>query len=445
MRQYIQASFRTTTILVILFASCILLLLQPPASSLARNKYKIWRQASLMGNDCQLAVAVFGGSTTVGAGTTDMNELAWPSIFEKRINALVPCNITVRNFARGARTASYFTICFQRFLSLQKDLPDYQIVLLEFAINGGNVTELVETVYRYLPNAKVVLVKQLSCIWHDGRRETPPIHAYEKPINAYEYSAKQQQQAALIFNLTELDFINYVTGLQGNPCARENQDILFDARETLNASINPGRHHLGNFGSNLLGDFVADEIGRMWMSDPSRFISDSITKSKLYNSDRAPEASGGDQNARPGLTCYFPGLSGPCTRFANSERQACSLQDAFVPNGWTYTNKLTAEMSDFREDKVCWVSNKANSTLQSKYKVSFDRIEIFAEFSPNYKGHLTFLCDSIELGNISLHWERDANLVETALLEIPCYNSTLLVKNSQEEGMLTKFCGVAFS
>jgi hypothetical protein len=109
-----------------------------------------------------LHVAVFGGSTSAGAGKpkTDYENI-WHTVFSSRFEELTGRRVEVSNFARGGTGADFFSTCFERFAGGPKK---FDLVLLDFSINGGNVSALVEQIYAEMgPSTRVVLVTQMSC------------------------------------------------------------------------------------------------------------------------------------------------------------------------------------------------------------------------------------------------------------------------------------------
>jgi hypothetical protein len=366
-----------------------------------------------------LQVAVFGGSTSTGSGTAKPSKMAWPVVFGHELENKINMKVKVDNFAKGARTANYFSTCFNRFLQG----PLYDIILLEFAINGGDVTALVDEISHYSPQSKIVLVKQLSCRSHSGSIDLHPIQG------GYVNTAWAQTKAALQRALVELDFVNYLTGIYGNPCSSENQNILFDEREKLNPTVNPGRHHLGLFGSQLLGQFVAKQVY------------DLMVEHRLDNprnqSIGALKGQNLGQNIEESISCMFAGLLNTCS----PNQKTCAIHDAFTSIGWIFNDTIERNSRNIpREDKVCWITNTTNSTLTLKWNVSFSTISIFIEFSNRYDGQIGIFCNHRMIQAIDLFWGGPFTLVEIKRVFGNCTNETLVIKNLSAH--TAKICGI---
>ena len=370
-------------------------------------------------NKNELVVAVLGGSTSTGYGTRVPSKMAWPVIFGEALQRRINRTVRVHNFALSARTADYFSTCFSRFL---QDGP-FDIFLLEFAINGGNVTNLVDEILVQSPNSKIILVKQLSCRPHNGSIHIPPI------LSLYVNSALMQTTAAWERALVELDFVNYLTSIYGNPCLRKNQDLLFDDREEL-FEYAPGRHHLGDFGSRLLGQFVADRVGQLLTEEKhtSQFFNTSHEISEMIL--KLPHGT---------QSCLFAGLQRRCIPNTNG---TCSIRDGFTSNGWMFDSSLGRTDTIQREDKVCWITDRINATLRLPWKVSFNAITIFAEFSKFSYGQIGIFCGTRLIQHVDLHWPNPWTLIERKVVHGNCTNEILVIQNHKNQA--AKICGIVF-
>lgn len=338
------------------------------------------------------SIAVFGGSTSTGEGASDPAN-SWPEVMRRGVAAATGATVTVHNFARGATGADYFATCFQRYA----DRP-YDVVLLEYAINGGNVTRLVDEIRSQMATT-VFLVKQLSCKSSAGGPAAP--------LSLLRFG-EGQQTAAYLRRLIEFDFAHNLTAAFGSPCSADSMEQLFDA----------GHHHLGDLGHRLLGVYVADQLTTHYFSNPTHF------KGALTGA-QAPE------------TCFFgDAVATEC------DRGRCSIADSFGGAGWEFR----AERSD-REDKVCWQSTVNGAVLESTRPWSFTRLVVFAEKSENKTGRLEVGCGGRTLGAFDTR-RKQFSLVEM-LPEMAgaCEGERLRFKNVHSSGgrTMARVCGVVMS
>jgi hypothetical protein len=339
------------------------------------------------------SIAVFGGSTSTGEGASDSSS-SWPEVLRRAVAEQTGADVSVHNFARGATGADYFATCFQRYV----DRP-YDVVLLEYSINGGNVTRLVDQI-RTQMNTTIFLVKQLSCKSSTGGPAAP--------LSLLRFG-EGQQTAAYLHRLIEFDFSHNLTANFGSPCSADSMEQLFD----------PGHHHLGDLGHGLLGAFVADNLMTHYFANSDHF------KGKLTETE-VPE------------TCFF----GDAVETA-CDRGQCSIATEFSGDGWEFR----AEKVD-REDKVCWQTSENGAVLESTRPWSFQRLAVFAEKSFNKTGRLEVACGDRVLASFSTR--RPAySLVEmlTPEIEKECKGQRLRFKNVHAPGgrFMSRVCGVVMS
>lgn len=356
----------------------------------------------------QINIAVFGGSTTAGAGVVNKTD-AWPLVFESILQSAVGRRVVVDNYARGATKADYFASCFQRFAR-----KPYDFVLIELAVNGGDVSSLVQAA-KATTKATVILVRLHSCrTVRPSQRARPSFHE----------EREHQRNAAYDHFVPELDFTSSLTKSFGSPCSREAQDKLFDANEVPTIE-NPGRHHLGVAGNRLLAEFVAGELAPI-LKHQRRQIDAMLPSSDVGRSE----------------SCYFddsPLLS--TASEAVTINGMFSLRQSFQGDGWEHK-----PASPGRLDKTCWESAVNASTLRTIRVVGFESLDVFVELSHRRKGVLQVLCGDVVVAIIDMgpDWAL-WSLSERVIVDKTCTNETLGFRmfEFRRSARPARICGVA--
>ncbi|GBF96235.1 hypothetical protein Rsub_08780 [Raphidocelis subcapitata] len=350
-----------------------------------------------------LTIAIFGGSTTACGGASSRDN-CWTYVFGRALEALTNSSVTLINRARGGTEADYFSSCFPRYLSGPK--PD--LFLLEFAINGGNVTRLVESIYRHT-DIPVALVRQMACFPASRYAAGDPTARVSWPEQR-----EEQRTAGYVYRLHEFDLVNELVPYYGSPCSRESLPKLFETR------IAPGQH-LGDLGHRLLGEFVARELVRNWGA--------------INNASRRAGAPAGSTERE---SCFYADEGGS---------SANSIETAFAPEGegWAFVEKVPG-----RKDKICWQSAVPGSRLVSVAPVNFDRSTMYLEYS-NRPAKLRVSCGpnaapggSETFSEITALHGMNGTMVKSASLNGQCHGQRLTVEAlDAAPDRLARVCGIS--
>lgn len=376
--------------------------------------------SSILSRPTAIRIAVFGGSTSAGAGTSAPDEYAWPAVLQQTLlkNGY---NCTVDNYARGATTADYYSTCFSRFLK-----NNYDVILLEFALTGGDVAGLVQRI-KSVTNAEIVLVRQYSC---------RSVHANPAAEPGCDGAAKAQRRAAYLYRLEEIDFVQYVARRYGGPCSQGAQDALFDSREKGGV----GKHHLGDMGSELLGLHVAQAVMQRMRGPVTRrggarhWLGRGVLR-------RVPRVD------RDYLLCSFNAKDSGI-----DEPRYLPISTALVAQGWEFGAGSAAQsFQRIREDKICWITNKRNATLTLPVLPHGVRtLTLFVERSWQNPGQLVVLCAQQStaqgrlVGNLSLQWESKSSIVQPFVLNVTgCEKRVEFKKISGPMERELRLCGLA--
>ncbi|GBF89635.1 hypothetical protein Rsub_02353 [Raphidocelis subcapitata] len=352
-----------------------------------------------------VTVMVFGGSTTFGRGVSDPDK-KWVEEFKRAFERLTGSNVTLVNRGRGGTMADYFASCFSRYLNGQ---PTPTVFLLEFAINGGNVTRLVESMLRS-SDAPVVLVRQMACY---------PAIRYSSATDldarvSWPEQREEQRTAAYVYRLHEFDFVSHVVPEYGSPCSADSLPKLFEVHEA------PGQH-LGDLGQHLLGEFVASELVRNWdaVFDPTRRAA-------------TPQPPAFKE------TCFYADESG---NSCAGEGAACSIENAFAPDGegWAFVAKAAG-----RKDKICWQADKSGVRLTTVDPVEFFEATIYADFTDQNPSTMELFCGDQLLKEIQLKHGMRGSMVKAVTLPAACSGQKLtIVAKEAAPDKLLRVCGIS--
>ncbi|GBF96237.1 hypothetical protein Rsub_08782 [Raphidocelis subcapitata] len=348
-------------------------------------------------------VMVLGGSTSTGRGTS-APENRWTEVFRRVFEAATGSSVTLINMARGGTKADYFAACFPRYLGGAK--PD--LFLLEFAINGGNVTRLVESIYRHT-DVPVALVRQMSCFPASRYASGAPTARESRPKQR-----EQQRTAGYVYRLHEFDLVNELVPYYGSPCSGESLPKLFDL------NVAPGQH-LNDLGQWLLGEFVARELVRNW-----------------GNINSASRRAAAPSVPKELESCFYADEVGS---------SANSIESVFAPEGegWAFVEKVPG-----RTDKTCWQSAVPGSRLVSVAPLDFDRATMYLEFS-HRPAKLRVSCGpnattgkSETLSKITADLGMNGTIVKSASLNGQCHGQRLTVEVlDAAPDRLARVCGIS--
>ncbi|GBF96238.1 hypothetical protein Rsub_08783 [Raphidocelis subcapitata] len=351
-----------------------------------------------------LTVMVFGGSTSTGGGSS-APENSWTEVFRRALEALTNSSVTIVNRARSGTGADYFAACIPRYLSGPK--PD--LFLLEFAINGGNVTRLVESIYRHT-NAPVALVRQMSCYPASRYASGDPAARGSWPKQR-----EEQRTAAYVYRLHEFDLVNELAPYYGSPCSPDSLPKLFETR------IAPGQH-LNDLGHRLLGEFVARELVRNWGA--------------INNASRRAAAPAVPKERE---SCFYADEAGSSAK---------SIETVFASKGedWDFVKKVPVG-SDY---ETCWQSTVPGSRLVSVAPVNFDRATMFFEFS-NTPPKLRVSCGpnaatgkNVTLAEVTVTLGMNGTMVKAVGLNGQCRGQRLTVEAlDAAPDRLARVCGIS--
>ncbi len=299
---------------------------------------------------------------SVGGGTPATPwSRTWWSFVGPALQQHTGREVILHNFARGATGPDFISSCFSRFLT-----RSYDYMLLEFGINHGNVTRLVEAIH-LSTSTRVVLVTQLSCSEKARTAEQLLLH---QPAYMRYHSAIYQ------YNLLDLVFENNLTMIYGSPCSDSSVRKIFKH----------DHHHLSDLGHQLLGSFVADAL----VSQHGQLQPNELLEIEQAVNETCFTADGGNLLGQP----------------------QTSIRDHFEGVGWNYTSD-----SFDRPDKTCWISRSVGSVLKSLQTLSFTAIEVFHERSFKEVSDFAVMCNNRTLATVYPRWDRPSSEVIQSLFD----------------------------
>lgn len=333
-------------------------------------------------------------------------------------------------------------------------------MLLEFAINGGNVDELVSVAHAKTHGALIVLVNLFSC---NDARSGAPSDVERGPLEA------SFDDVAHKHGLINIRLNSWSDARLFNPCQNDTRTALFKA----------DAHHLSDAGHAVLGRVVARRLAEV---DFTRLDEVHSTLHHHARHSVSRRHHGGENTDHPARAAsYVPVVDAepppntldsvdtldttadstpPAVHTNHAADLMCAmagdmlgttphdLATSFDGAGWTYSTDVPG-----RPDKACWLTTQPRATLASKGVLTetYSQVDLFLQFSNRLQGTVAVGCAGASLGSVNTTWDplytvirrhtfaaTDASAVCRGPLEITATNGV----GTDGVATVTKVCGV---